>query len=108
VPPRHRRRGRAATGAGAGVVVDASHVIVMTDARTRRAHLVTDAAVAAGRADMGRYVAVCGTVVLPVSLTTLETSHCARCASLRRHWVQAVPGGGSALSRNGGGGRWGG
>jgi hypothetical protein len=79
----------------------------MTDARTCRAHLVTDAAVAAGRADTGRYVAVCGTVVLPASLTTLETSHCARCASLRRHWVQAALGRGSALSRNGGSGRWG-
>jgi len=100
VPPRHRRRRRAATGAGAAV--DISRVIVMTDARTYRAHLVTDPAVAAGRADAGRHVAVCGTVVLPASLTTPETSHYASCAALRVHWVQAAPGRGSALSRNGG------
>ncbi len=87
MPPRHRRRRRAATSAG--VAVDTSRVIAMTDARTRRAHLVTDAAVAAGRAAAGgRYVAVCGAVVLAASLTTLETSRCASCASLRKHRVQ--------------------
>jgi hypothetical protein len=37
----------------------------MTDARTRRAHLVTDAAFAAGRVDAGRYVTACGIVALP-------------------------------------------
>jgi len=38
---------------------------------------VTDDPVAAGRADAGRYVAVCGAVVLAASLTTPEASYCA-------------------------------
>jgi hypothetical protein len=78
VPPKHRRRGRAATGAS--VVTNRPPVIAMTDARTYRAHLVDDAAFAAGRADAGRYVTVCGAVVLAASLTTPETSYCASCA----------------------------
>ncbi|MGH3887300.1 MAG: hypothetical protein ACRDSZ_12170 [Pseudonocardiaceae bacterium] len=105
MPPRHRRRGRAATGTGAAV--DTSPVITMTDARTRRAHLVTDAAVAAGRADGGRYVAVCGIAVLPASLTTPETSHCVSCDFWRRRQVQAALGRGRTVNRNGSGGRWG-
>lgn len=60
MPPRHRRRGRAATGAGAAA--DASPAIMMTDARTHRAHLVTDDAVAAGRANAGRDLALRGAV----------------------------------------------
>lgn len=83
----HRRRRRAVTDAG--VPMDTPHVIEMTDARTLRAHLVTDDAFAAGRADAGRYVAVCGVVVLPASLTTPDTSYCASCAYRRRH--EAVP-----------------
>jgi hypothetical protein len=83
VPPRHRRRGRAATGAS--VVTATSPVIAMTDARTCRAHLVADEAFTAGRANAGRYVTVCGIVVLAASLTTPETSYCASCAYWRRH-----------------------
>lgn len=105
MPPRHRRWGRAATGAG--VAVETARVIEMTDARTRPAQLVTDAAVAAGRADAERrYVAVCGAVVLAASLATPEASSCASCASLCRHRVQAALGQDSAAGRNGGGGRW--
>lgn len=104
MPPRHRLRGRATTSAG--VAVDTSPAIAMTDARSRRAHLVTDAAVAAGRADAGRYVAVCGTVMLPASLTTPETGHCASCAYWCRRQVSAAPGRGSTVSRKVGGGRW--
>lgn len=87
MPPRHRRRGRAATGFD--VVVDTSRVIAMTDARTHRAHLLTDAAFAAGREDAGRYVTVCGVVVLAASLTTPEASCCAACAYWRRHGNRA-------------------
>lgn len=85
--PRHRKRDRAATGIS--LPVETPHVIPMTDARTRRAHLVTDDAVAAGRSDAGRYVAVCGTVVLAARLTTPEARYCASCAYWRRY--QAVP-----------------
>jgi hypothetical protein len=46
------------------VVTDQPPVIAMTDARTRRAHLVTDVAFAAGRANAGRYVTVCGIAVV--------------------------------------------
>ena len=81
---RSRRRGRAL--AAAGVPAERPRVIAMTDARTYRAHLVTDAAVAAGRADMGWYHAVCGVVVLAASMTTPETSFCGACA--RRHGGQ--------------------
>lgn len=93
--PRHRRVGRAAISAD--LAVETSRVVAMTDARTRRAHLVTDAAVAAGRADAaGRYVSVCGVVVLAASLTTLESSYCASCAYWRRggivrNWAGVAP-----------------
>jgi hypothetical protein len=53
---------------GAGVAVEISRVIAMTDARTYRAHLVTDAVAAAGRAPGGRYISVCGMELLPASL----------------------------------------
>ncbi|MCA1672790.1 MAG: hypothetical protein LC799_11495 [Actinobacteria bacterium] len=45
------------------------------------AHLVTDEAMAAGRA-AGRYLAVCDAVVLAASLTTPESGHCKKC----RRW----------------------
>lgn len=83
----HRRRRRAETDAG--VPVETPHAIELTDTRTLRTHLVTDDAFAAGRADAGRYVAVCGVVVLPASLTTPETSYCASCAYWRT--PEAVP-----------------
>lgn len=73
----------------------------MTDARTHHAHLVTDEAAAAGRADAGqRYVAVYGAVALAASLTTPEASYSAGCAYWRRYGSQAALGRGSTLSRN--------
>ncbi|MGH3815558.1 MAG: hypothetical protein ACRDUV_24425 [Pseudonocardiaceae bacterium] len=42
------------------------------------AHLVTDEAMAAGRA-AGRYLAVCDAVVLAASLITPESGHCRKC-----------------------------
>jgi hypothetical protein len=53
--------------------------IAVTDARTRRAHLVSDAASAAGRSS-GRYEAACGVTVLPASLHEPETGRCDACA----------------------------
>jgi hypothetical protein len=97
VSPRHRRVGRSAIAAG--VAVEKSHVVAITDARTRRAHLVADAAVAAGRANLGRYVSVCGVVVLAASLTTPESSYCASCAYWRRR-NQGAPGRGSTARSN--------
>ena len=53
--------------------------IAVTDARTRRAHLVSDAASAAGRSS-GRYEAACGVTVLAASLHEPETGRCDACA----------------------------
>ena len=53
--------------------------IAVTDARTRRAHLVSDAASAAGRSS-GRYEAACGFTVLAASLHEPETGRCDACA----------------------------
>lgn len=75
--PRRWRRRHAVTDAG--LALETSRVIEMTDARTHRAHLVTDEAAAAGRADAGSYVAVCGVVVLAASLTNPDTSYCSDC-----------------------------
>ncbi len=86
----------------AGPAVGTPRVIEMTDARTHRAHLVTDEAAAAGRADVGSYVAVCGVVVLAASLTTPGTSYCSDCwrrnenyPPLSRRGTQSTGGGGT-------------
>jgi hypothetical protein len=57
-------------------------VTTMTDARTSRAHLVTDDAAAAGRR-IGHYRAVCGELVLAASLTTPERGSCRACMQWR-------------------------
>ena len=61
-----------------------THVVAMTDTRTVVAHLVTDEAVAAGR-QAGRYIGVCGAVVLPGSLTEGTD----RCCRFCRDWAAA-------------------
>lgn len=68
--PCHRQRGRSATSARGAA--KSQRVIARTDARTCRAHLATGATVAADRADAGRYVMGCGTVMLPASLAIPE------------------------------------
>jgi hypothetical protein len=100
----HRRRGRGVTGAG--VPVETSRVIAMTDSRTYRAHLVTDAAAAAGRAQGGRYISVCGMVVLPASLASPETSYCRSCAYWHRHGGMRPCGEGRATAGAGVAARW--
>ncbi|MGH4012431.1 MAG: hypothetical protein ACRDSL_00520 [Pseudonocardiaceae bacterium] len=45
-------------------------------------HLVTEAAMAAGR-PAGRYIAVCDTEVLAASLTAPESGHCRFCCRWR-------------------------
>jgi hypothetical protein len=52
--------------------------ITITDARTRRTHLVSDAASAAGRSS-GRYEAACGVTVLAASLHEPDTGRCDAC-----------------------------
>jgi hypothetical protein len=52
--------------------------VAMTDTRTLVAHLVTDDAVAVGRR-AGRYVGVCGVVVLPGSLQEDTDRSCRSC-----------------------------
>ena len=54
--------------------------LVMVDARTAVAHLVTDEAMAAGRR-AGRYTAACRTVVLAGSLTQDSDDYCRSCAA---------------------------
>jgi hypothetical protein len=55
----------------------------LTDARSRRTHLVTEAAFAAGWRT-GRYPAVCGNEVLAASLTTPGAGYCPACVALWR------------------------
>ncbi|MGH3832248.1 MAG: hypothetical protein ACRDRS_17680 [Pseudonocardiaceae bacterium] len=74
--PRHRQQRRSATGDGVSTATVA--VFAMTDANTRAAHFVADEDVTAGLA-VGRYVAICGRVVIAASLTTPETSYCDPC-----------------------------
>ncbi|MGH3798397.1 MAG: hypothetical protein ACRDSP_26415 [Pseudonocardiaceae bacterium] len=61
-----------------GVAVVA--VTPLVDGRTRAVHLLTDTDAAAGRAQGGRYVAVCGAVVVAASLSTPEGEACRWCA----------------------------
>ncbi|MGH4003467.1 MAG: hypothetical protein ACRDSO_05085 [Pseudonocardiaceae bacterium] len=44
-----------------------------------QAHLLTDTAMTAGRRGGGRYVALCGTEVLPAALVAAPESHCRTC-----------------------------
>jgi hypothetical protein len=59
------------------------HVGVV-DARTLTEHLLTDDAMAAGRRPQGRYLALCGVVVLPAALTVGERDHCRGCMAVAR------------------------
>ncbi len=54
--------------------------VEMVDVRTRQAHLLSDAAVAAGRRGGGHYVALCGAEILPASLTT-PRGYCRSCST---------------------------
>ncbi|HEY6422508.1 MAG TPA: hypothetical protein VIY28_04510 [Pseudonocardiaceae bacterium] len=73
---KHKRR-----AASVHPVASGPRVILLTDARSRTAHRVTDDAAAAGRrSGGGRYVAVCGIEVLPASLATPERTHCSPCS----------------------------
>lgn len=66
-----------------GLAIAKLHVVAMTDTRTAVAHLVTDEAVAVGR-QAGRYVGLCGEMVLPGSLledTNRPCQPCRRAAS---------------------------
>jgi hypothetical protein len=58
-------------------------VFALVDARTGGEHLVTNDAMDSGR-DAGRYVAVCGTVLLASSVTAPSDRYCRACAE----WVQ--------------------
>lgn len=80
-PLRVRRGHRVVTESSATVsvmsTVQVLHIPII-DAHTSRAHLVTDEAMAAGRR-LGRYVAVCETVVLAASLTADADTYCPLC-----------------------------
>lgn len=61
-----------------GLAVATPDVVAMTDTRTKLTHLVTEEAVIAGRR-AGRYVGVCGTVVVPGSLLDDTNRPCRSC-----------------------------
>lgn len=69
--------GAALTGAAPGRML----FLPMTNA-TGGAHLVTEEAAVTGRR-AGRYVALCGAVVLAASLTTPERRYCVRCTEVK-------------------------
>lgn len=75
--PAFRRRDHATPATGSVSVL----ATPVTDARTHCVHLVSDAGAAAGRANAGRYVALCGAEVLAASLTTPESGYCGSCTS---------------------------
>jgi len=81
-PGARHRRGRAIPGDRCPA--RGTKVIVMTDGRTNLTHYITDQAARRGRAQGGRYVACCGAVVLPASLTAPDGAGCRACAS----WAQ--------------------
>ncbi|MGH3834209.1 MAG: hypothetical protein ACRDSF_00675 [Pseudonocardiaceae bacterium] len=56
-------------------------VVEMVDAPTGTTHLLTPDAAAAGRRAEGRYVAVCGAVVLPAGMTDPGRGYCRSCTS---------------------------
>lgn len=64
-----------------GLAVATLHFAAMTDTCTA-VHLVTDEAVAAGR-HAGRYIGVCGAVVLPGSLMEDTSRYCQSCRDWR-------------------------
>lgn len=61
-----------------GLAIAAPHVVAMTDTRTMVTHLVTDEAMVAGR-QAGRYVGLCGAIVLPGSLLDDTDRPCRSC-----------------------------
>ncbi|HET9257979.1 MAG TPA: hypothetical protein VFO16_22640 [Pseudonocardiaceae bacterium] len=78
------RRGRPRTSPG--TLSAPRRLITVTDAQEGTAHLVTIEAMEAGhRTAERRYAAVCGTDVLPASLTTSERRPCTGC----RRWFAA-------------------
>lgn len=78
--PRHRKQRCTATSEN--VATETVPVFAMTDADTLCAHFVTEQDAAAGRS-AGRYLAICGRVVVAASLATPETSYCGSCVYWR-------------------------
>lgn len=57
--------------------------VEMVDIRTLVAHVLSDAAVVAGRRGGGRYFALCGVEVIPASLTAgPEGGYCGSCTAI--------------------------
>jgi hypothetical protein len=71
----------------APVAVPRMLVAEVTDARTRRAHLVTERAFTAG-CRVGRFVPVCGDEVLAASVATPDVGLCWGC----REWMASRAG----------------
>jgi hypothetical protein len=76
MPAKHSiKRKRAEQAAG-------HRTVEVIDAHTFTAHLLTDAALAAGQLAKGRYIALCGRDVLPVSLVEPGSGRCSSCVSI--------------------------
>ncbi len=68
-----------ATAARPALRIRRTRLIEMVDARTGEAHWLTPDALDAGRRSGGRYIAVCGTDVLPHSLAAPPRGYCRAC-----------------------------
>jgi hypothetical protein len=60
-------------------------LIEMVDAHTRENHLLTQDAAAAGRRASHRYLALCGTQIIPAALVEPGTGNCRSC------WASTIP-----------------
>jgi hypothetical protein len=80
-----RRRGRHQREHAVSASTATPRVLVseLTDAQTKRTHLVTEQAFAAG-CRTGRYQAICDDEVLAASLTTPGVGYCEACVALWR------------------------
>ncbi|MGH3766963.1 MAG: hypothetical protein ACRDTX_17715 [Pseudonocardiaceae bacterium] len=56
--------------------------VEMVDITTLVAHVLSDAAVVAGRRGGGRYFALCGVEVIPASLATAPDGYCRSCTAI--------------------------
>lgn len=77
MPPKHRLKCRRTEHS-----VPHQRTVELVDARTLTAHLLTDAAITAGRLANGRYIALCGQDVIPACPVEAGQSRCASCVSI--------------------------
>lgn len=62
--------------------VERGRMVEMVDCRTGQGHWLTPEAAAAGYPADGQYIAICGRVILPASMTTPPKGRCEPCRSI--------------------------